>query len=199
MILPDFVAGTLGFEADLMAVYPSGATAFEVRWPERVGVLPGSFNPLHEGHRRLRQAARDYLGLPVYYELSVLNVDKPALDAGEVERRLGQFGDEVVLVTRAAWFADKARLLPGSTFVVGYDTAARVLDPSRYRLDGLERQLAEIREYGCRFVVGAREIEGVVYNLDGLPIPPGAADLFWELPLVVSGVSSTSLREKESA
>ena len=49
-------------------------------------------------------------------------------------------------------------MLPGSTFVLGYDTAVRVLDPKYYGggQPGLARALAEVRASGCRFVVGGR-------------------------------------------
>ena len=50
--------------------------------------------------------------------------------------------------------------MPGSTFVLGYDTAIRVLNPKYYEGEaGLVRALSEIREHGCRFVVGGRADE----------------------------------------
>src|SRR5215218_2679474 len=69
-------------------------------------VLPGSFNPLHHGHTGLAAVAAARLGVPVAFELSVANVDKPDLDAVEVERRVAQFRDAgPVWVTRAPTFA----------------------------------------------------------------------------------------------
>ena len=63
-------------------------------------LLPGSFNPLHPGHRELLDAAADLLGFRPAYELSVANVDKPPLTAGEVRRRLAAFGPgETVALT----------------------------------------------------------------------------------------------------
>ena len=54
----------------------SGGTA-EADAPVRGGVLPGSFNPLHRGHRSLAATASRILGEPVTFELSISNVDKP--------------------------------------------------------------------------------------------------------------------------
>ena len=51
-------------------------------------ILPGAFNPLHEGHRQMLAIAEELTGLPGAYELSVANVDKPFLDYREIERRL---------------------------------------------------------------------------------------------------------------
>ena len=121
-------------------------------------MLPGSFNPLHAGHVRLAAVAARRLGGPVHFELSAANVDKPDLPAAEVERRVGQFaGVGPVWVTRAATFVEKARLLPGVGFVVGFDTAVRVIDP-RYYGDAAARDAAlrELADLGARFLVGGR-------------------------------------------
>lgn len=58
-------------------------------------------------------------------------------------------------------FDGKARLFPGCWFVVGYDTAKRVLDPKYFggTVSGVVVALAALREKGCRFVVAGREEE----------------------------------------
>ena len=98
-----------------------------------LAVLPGSFNPLHHGHTTLAATAAAKLGVDVVFELSVANVDKPELGRDEVERRLGQFaGVAPVWVTRAAAFEKKADIFPGAAFVLGWDTAVRLIDPKYY-------------------------------------------------------------------
>ena len=54
-------------------------------------ILPGAFNPLHDGHRRMRADAERRLGMAVGFELCTANVDKPPLDFFEVQSRLRQF------------------------------------------------------------------------------------------------------------
>src|SRR5262245_60117955 len=82
-------------------------------------ILSGSFNPLHHGHRELAEVASRLRSLPVSFELSIANVDKPELPDDEVQRRLRQFiGVARVYVTRAPTFVQKASLFPGSVFVV---------------------------------------------------------------------------------
>ena len=48
-------------------------------------------------------------------------------------RRVAQFAEVgPVWLTRAATFAEKAALFPGAAFVLGWDTAVRVIDPKYY-------------------------------------------------------------------
>jgi hypothetical protein len=163
-------------------------------------LLPGSFNPLHEGHRDLEAASAQMTGLPAAFEMTVVNADKPPLTAGEVRRRLGQFTWRAPLwLTRAPTFAEKAALFPGAVFVVGADTAGRIVQP-RFYGDSEERMaeaLAAFRDKGCRFLVACRlDAAGVCRSLDDLPIPPAWRELFTGIPADAfrRDISSTQLR-----
>ena len=126
--------------------------------PKPVAVMPGSFDPLHHGHAALARAAAAHLGVDVHFELSVTNADKPELPRAEVERRVAQFaGVGPVWVTRAAAFEAKADLFPGAAFVLGWDTAVRVIDPKYYGGEpGRDAALRKLVACGCRLVVGGR-------------------------------------------
>lgn len=123
-------------------------------------LLPGAFNPLHEGHREMISIAEDITGLKGAYELSVANVDKPFLDYREIERRLAQF-DRAVWLTRLPTFIEKARRFPDATFIVGLDTLIRIAEP-RYYGGKLMRDeaLKELAEYGASYVVFGRLLDG---------------------------------------
>lgn len=127
--------------------------------PFPAALLSGSFNPLHHGHLALAAAAGRHLGVPVAFELSRANVDKPPLSDDEVARRVGQFrGVGPVWVTAAPTFAEKAQLFPGVAFVLGYDTAERLVDPRYCGGDPAARDavLRGLLAAGCRVVVGGR-------------------------------------------
>jgi hypothetical protein len=162
------------------------------------GFLSGSFNPLHAGHAELRRAAEHYLGQPIAFEMPMVNADKPALDVVTVFHRGCQFEDAPLAVTTAATFAEKAVLFPGSVFVVGVDTAFRILDERFYGgAEGLAGALATIVALDCRFLVAARRIDGRVLTVRELNVPCSMPDLFEELPasLFRSDLSSTGLRD----
>ena len=162
-------------------------------------VLPGSFNPLHKGHKDLADAASNVLHSDVAFELSITNVDKPPLQEPEIRRRVEQFATNWRLVlTRALVFYQKARLFPGCTFVIGWDTATRLTDKQYY--DGSESAmltaLEDIRRLGCRFLVAGRVDGDVFRTLDDVDVPGGFEGIFTPIAEHVfrSDVSSSELR-----
>jgi nicotinamide mononucleotide (NMN) deamidase PncC len=172
----------------ILTVYPDGRMAADE--PLTGAVLPGSFNPLHEGHERLARVASETLGAEVAFEISVVNVDKPPLEEPEVRRRLSQFrGRWPVVLTRAPTFREKAALLPGCVFVIGWDTAVRLVHPRYYggREEAMHAALAEIRSKGCRFLVAGRLHEGVFHTLADIAMPADFEDLF-------EGISASRFR-----
>lgn len=164
------------------------------------GLLSGAFHPLHEGHRQLAQVAAHLLGEPIAFELSLRNVDKPPLSEWEALRRARQFATWATLaLTGAPTFREKARLFPGSTFVIGYDTAVRVLSPRYYAGEAdMWNALREIRAQGCRFLVAGRLYQGTFQTLRDLPVPEEFRSLFAEIPesLFRLDISSTELRAR---
>ena len=180
--IDDPIARLLDGSARTVTVAPDGTLAADR--PVTGAILSASFNPLHAGHERLAQAASAALGMPVAFELPVQNADKPPLNYAEIERRLEQFRWRYsVVLSREALFVGKANLYPGCVFVVGYDTAERLVDPHYYEGEaGRDAALAHIRAQGCRFLVAGRLDEGVFRTLRDIAIPEGARDLFIELP-----------------
>ncbi len=168
--------------------------------PAPSALLPGSFNPRHEGHTGLARAAEEILGRAVHFELSVRNVDKPPLALAEVRRRLDQFAwHATVELTRAPTFLEKSRLFPDATFVIGADTAERLV-AVRYYQDSepaMRAALEEMAGRNTRFLVAVRQdAGGRVHTLADAPIPERFAGLFTEIPESRFRVdaSSTELR-----
>lgn len=166
-------------------------------------VMPGAFNPLHEGHRRMAATAQAITGHPVTLELSIENVDKAPLDYVEVAQRVARMGNLSYLVTRAPTFVAKSALFPGSTFVVGVDTLIRIADEDYYEGSEAQRDAAiqEIADAGCRLLVFGRAFDNEFITLESLGLPPilqticdGVSEEQFRLD-----VSSTELRGGEEA
>ena len=194
----DPIALVMDGKSKTATVYPDGSIVTDQS--VRGGLLPGSFNPLHLGHERMAEAASRILGLDVTFELAVTNVDKPSLEEKQVRRRLGQFeGGWPVVLTRAPVFREKAKLFPGCTFVIGWDTAVRIVDPRYYggKRSHMLAALEEMRGLCCRFLVAGREEEGIFRTLENVDVPSGFEAMFIPVPEVNFRYdeSSTHLRK----
>ena len=93
---------------------------------------------------------------------------------------------------------------PNTTFIVGYDTAARILHPRYYQhsQENLLMALATIQAQGCQFLVAGRvNNQGQFHDLTNLKVPSPFKQLFQEIPasLFRHDISSTELRSKEQA
>jgi hypothetical protein len=200
---PGPLARLLRGEAPAVCVEPDGRCSMSATAPALL--LPGSFNPLHDGHLTLADLAGRMTGRAPAFELSVANADKPALHAEEVRRRLQQLtGLGSLWLTHAPTFVEKARLFPGVTFAVGADTAARIVQPRFYGDSPAKMAAAldELRRLGCRFLVAGRtDPAGEFVELSALSIPEAWRDLFVAIPKdhFRVDVSSTELRRRQPA
>jgi len=174
----------LAGELDRVTVQPDGQMVLSA--PQPFVLFPGSFNPMHEGHVLLARVAEELRQQPLAFEISVTNVDKPPLAGETVRHRVAQFAwKSPVELTRAPTFVEKSRLFPGTTFVVGADTAERLFGPKYYGDDELRMHVAleEIANSGGSFMVAVRiDAAGRVRALNDLPLPRRYADLFTEIP-----------------
>jgi nicotinamide mononucleotide (NMN) deamidase PncC len=147
-------------------------------------LLCGAFNPVHDGHRRMAEIAAKRLGVPVTWELSIANVDKPPLDFLEIQDRLAELPRMPVMLTCAATFEEKATFVPGCTFIIGADTLERVVAP-RYYGNNIERRDASIdalAKRGCRFLVFGRTGANGFRGLENFDLPAPLAALCEEVP-----------------
>ena len=173
------IVHVLAGSADVLGVGPGA------REREELAVLPGSFNPLHEGHLEMAQVAERWLARTVHFEISIANVEKAPLEESQCRARMAQFADHHTLwLTRAATFVEKAQLFPRATFVVGIDTILRIVEPAYYEAAAHQRDQAieQLAAAGCRFLVFGRRVNEQFLVLAELTLPAALRELCREVP-----------------
>lgn len=153
-------------------------------------LFPGAFDPLHAGHRQMLHYSEAATGRGGSLEVSLANVDKGVLTWPATRDRVRALPVwRHLWLTRAPTFRDKARLFPGTLFVVGIDTLLRI-DAARYYADSAERAAAieEIASHRCRFLVFGRQ-----HSREGYRTLEKAA-VGSDLQSLCTGVSETAFR-----
>ena len=181
--------------------------------PPGTVVFPGSFNPLHYGHRGAVAAATATLcahgeSVPGHaYEISAEHPDKGLLRKEDIRTRVEQFvGVAPVIVSRAALYVAKTERYQGSRLLVGTDVMRKILHP-KYSGGSMARMNAELermRARGCRFLVVGRKddasgafetAESVIRDaLPSLEDQTAVRDMFIPIEGFRADVSSSAIR-----
>jgi len=121
-------------------------------------ILSGSFNPLHEGHIELLKASSKEFKKNPLFEISIKNVDKSEINFNDLMDRINQFRSlGKLVVTNSEKFEEKSKIFKESIFVIGYDTALRLVD-NKYYNDDFRKSLKIIEKNNCSFLVSGRFI-----------------------------------------
>jgi len=164
-------------------------------------IFPGSFNPLHDGHLRMRELAEKKTGMRATFEICARNADKPPLTFHEIKRTLDQFTEnDSWVMTSAGRFSEKAEMFPNSVFIIGADTLMRVFDEKFYSnkkdmIDHIDR----FNDHNINFLVFGRKVNNKFISLRDIIIPSNIKSRCtgFEEGSFRDDISSTELRLEE--
>ena len=166
-------------------------------------IIPGSFNPIHEGHLELLKSGMDISGKKPVFEISFKNVDKPDLSLEEISKRINQFKTiNELLVTNEATFLGKSILFKGADFLIGGDTLIRLFANKYYNSEmdsnKIIDQFVQLKHSGTKFIVGGRTVDDKFVTVDNVFIPEQIKEMFIGIPrkMFESGISSNKIRSK---
>jgi nicotinic acid mononucleotide adenylyltransferase len=158
----------------------------------KIAIFCGSFNPLHQGHVEIQKLAEEILGTTVYFELSIVNAYKPAIDFVDLKNRQKYLEKYNYLITKSPRFVDKINTLK-SVFnpkqiiiVVGADTWERVYDAAAHK----NGDIKFFENNNIKFLVFGRNSE-IIKNQD--------SPLFLKSEIALNysnSISSSELRRK---
>ena len=167
--------------------------------PTKPVLFPGSFNPVHDGHREMARIAEEILGRSICPEISVNNVDKATLDRNDLMMRANQARKlGKVVATSAPRFVEKAKLFRDTTFVIGADTALRLDDPKYYqnKIDLRDQSIEEIACAGGKFLVFGRLVGEIFEEASKLQLSSKVRSMCTFVPSTTfrQDISSTDIR-----
>lgn len=171
----------------------------------RYALMPGAFNPPHEGHYGAATAAMTDYNYKAVFEVTAKPPHKDALTVQELLQRAKLLqGQDRLFTTELPYYLDKARKYPKRPFILGADAMVRMLDP-KWGLDAGEMFNA-FYDLSTKLFIASREVDGHMTTCENilsdikakLPFKVWATAHAIMMPLKGEwNISSTELRNKK--
>jgi nicotinamide mononucleotide (NMN) deamidase PncC len=168
-------------------------------------LMPGSFNPPHEGHLGLADSFRRKHGKNVLFEIGTKPPHKAPPTVQELLKRAKLLrGRDVLFTTDIPMYLEKAKAFPGVPLLMGADTLLRILDP-KWGVNP-STLIRELRKLQTKLYVAERLVDGkpvdcddIVDQLDDIFSDEEMDMAYWVIQDIEGrwDVSSTELRNKK--
>ncbi|MEM7782668.1 MAG: hypothetical protein AAF623_04885, partial [Planctomycetota bacterium] len=158
-----------------------------------------SFNPISPAHRQMAMMATEKTQLPLWFEISIQNVEKPPIQFPSLINRLSEdFGGHGILISNAPTFELKLELYRPLHFVVGADTLLRINDLRFYDdAKHFRDVIQKLSDSQANFIVFERRMNGERLRLRNA-IQPALDELCQFIPIenFDMPISSTEIRRQ---
>lgn len=170
---------------------------------KHMALMPGAYNPPHEGHFGTAQNVMDQYGRTVVFEVTAEPPHKEALSVQALLQRAKNLqGYDRYFTRKEPMYLDKARRFPGVPIVLGADAMVRMLDP-KWGVD-LMSMFKEFRKLDTKLLIAGRTIGDKFVTCEDVSRDFRKADCHsWgyaqSVMLQIDGrfdISSTELRNK---
>lgn len=133
----------------------------------RFAIMPGAFNPPHEGHFGAARASSDEYNYPALFETTAEPPHKAALTVQELLQRAKMLhGYDRIFTRKLPYYLDKARAYPGKPFILGADAMVRMMDP-KWGLNPID-MFKEFINLNTKLFVASREIAGKLVTCEDI-------------------------------
>lgn len=170
----------------------------------RFALMPGAFNPPHEGHFGAAKAAMDDYNYKAIFEVTANSPHKDPLTVQELLKRAKLLaGQHRLFSNDMPLYLDKAKKYPKKPIVLGADAMIRMLDP-KWGLN-IAEMLNKFYTLGTKLFVASREVNGNVMTCEDILNDIKAKHPFkvWASAQIIMqplkgewAISSTELRNK---
>jgi len=133
----------------------------------RYALMPGAFNPPHEGHYGAAQAAMTDYNYRAVFEVTANPPHKDALTVQQLLQRAKLLqGHDRLFTQDLPYYLDKARKYSKRPFILGADAMIRMLDP-KWGIDAND-MFNEFYDLGTKLFVASREVNGVPMSCEDI-------------------------------
>ena len=147
----------------------SGKRYDKCQYTGKWALVPGAFNPPHQGHFGMQQGVFDQYGYRGVFEITSGLLHKGNLTIQDLLQRAKLLkGNDCIFTQQLPLYLDKVKAFPGAALVLGADACLRLFDP-KWGLDKNEL-FSQLKALKTILFVAPRIIDGKLVKLSDIEV-----------------------------